>query len=43
MAGTWTYVREGEKLEIQHVDHEDQAEIIVQGPGHSIRREFSNL
>ena len=43
MAGTWTYSREGEMVEIHHVEHEDQAELIVQGLGPTSRREFDSL
>ena len=43
MAGTWTYVRDGEKLEIQHVEHHDKAELIVQGLGETRRSEFTSL
>ena len=43
MAGTWTYSRGGEMVEIHHVEHEDQAELIVQGLGPTSRREFDSL
>lgn len=43
MAGTWTYSRDGEKVEIHHVEDEDKAELIVQGLGPTSRREFNSL
>ena len=43
MAGIWTYSRDGEKLQIHHVEHEGKAELIVQGLGPTSRREFTSL
>jgi len=43
MAGIWTYLREGETLEVRHVDHEGMAELIVEGLGETSRHEFTSL
>jgi hypothetical protein len=43
MAGIWTYSRDGEKLQIHHIEHEGKAELIVQGLGPTSRREFTSL
>ena len=43
MAGTWTYDRGGEKVEIHHIEHEDKGELIVEGLGPTSQREFNSL
>ena len=43
MAGTWTFLRDGERLQIHQLDRDGVAQLILRSPAHTSRREFQTV